>query len=186
MAGGVKGGAHKPHGYARRRYGCACEKCLPSGQAGDASRFRTLDELKHYPGGLARRRFGCDCRKCLPSGQAGSGSGPRILDRPLTPSERRRRSRQNLRDKPVPPGVKHGIYAARVYNCKCSTCRAVRNLHNDRKRRPWRYGIGVQGRWRELGGQKGKTVVCWPPRDAGPNWVCPECGRGPLQGREAA
>ncbi len=163
---------HRPASWARKQYGCDCSKCLPSGRP--AGGKLPMEQLTHGRKSIARRR-GCECRVCLPSGKPGSGSAPlEGRDVALTATERSRRLRARKRHQPVPDGVHHGIYAATVYRCKCSTCRAIRQTHNDILRRPWRWGKR-RGRYRQRLDRTVKLdVICWPPADAGPDWKC-EC-----------
>lgn len=96
----------------------------------------------------------------------------RILDtRPLTHAERQRRSRANLRGKPVPPHIKHGsTWARKAYGCGCDVCVAVKRAEDHRRRWGWletAYGIYDFG--------PEVTTIHWPPSDAGPDWTCPTC-----------
>lgn len=126
------------------------------------------DHLKHYPASIARRRYGCDCRKCLPSGRPDPGRPPKE-EGALSHAARQRKLRHSKKGQPVPPGTKHGVYTARVYACKCDDCRAAKARQNHRTKNPWMYRP-TRGRWVE---ENGTTRLCWPPRGAGPDWVCP-------------
>jgi len=161
---------HYPGAWARERYGCDCSGCKPG------RRTIPLAELKHRPGSIARRR-GCECKLCLPSGVVGSGGNGRVYaDRPLTRKERDDRSKRKLFGTPVPPTVKHGTYARRVYGCRCLICETI----GKRKKRPAvhprdRWRLTARGRWLTSKDDQGNKieVICWPPRDAGPDWTCP-------------
>jgi hypothetical protein len=124
--------------------------------------------LKHRPGSWARQKYGCDCRDCLPKGEGTPGRPPKG-DAALSPRERQARLRAAKKGQPVPPGTKHGIYAFKIYGCRCSTCRAAKVRQNHRVKNPWMYRP-LRGRWHE---EDGITTLCWPPVGAGPDWTCP-------------
>lgn len=120
--------------------------------------------LKHGSNTYASRVYGCSCRSCLPSGRRRPAKGQGAPRR-----EVHRRSRNRLNGRPVPPGVKHGIYTYNVYGCRCDTCRETSARRLYRQRRAWR--ATAHGRWVEHGDT---TTICWPPAGAGPDWAC-EC-----------
>lgn len=123
--------------------------------------------LQHGPGTRACQIYGCSCSTCLPSGRRrkphGKGDSSTV---------RQRRSRHKLKGKPVPPGVKHGIYAFKYYGCKCEDCQAANRERLHRQRHPWMYRE-TRGHWSTRGDL---TVLHWPPAAAGKDWTCPECG----------
>lgn len=119
---------------------------------------------KHGPNTYARRAYMCECSVCLPSGKAGTKHGEGKTYR-----ERDRKLRRDKAKQPVPATAKHGIYAYKVYQCKCSVCRAAMAAQRANQKHAWRKK--ARGRW--VDGPK-ETVICWPPHDAGPDWVCPD------------
>lgn len=124
--------------------------------------------LKHGPNTWAKQAYGCGCRVCLPSGRRWHVTEEK---KTLTGAERRRRSRNNLRGKPVPSGTKHGVYTYRVYNCRCDVCSAADS--RTRWRRRWAWLTRARGSYEFL---PDKIIVHWPPATAGADWTCPECG----------
>lgn len=125
------------------------------------------DGAKHGRNTKAARVYGCDCGVCLPSGrrQGRRGEGPT-----KTSTERQREMRERLRGKPVPPTTKHGNYAYRTYGCRCDVCVGAKRAKNSRERQ------GPPGRAvRIQGGEKGITVVHWPPAILEETWQCPHC-----------
>lgn len=128
--------------------------------------------LKHGPPTKANLAYGCNCTKCLPSGRRYAGTT-------LSTTERGRRLRKNKRGKPVPEGVKHGIYPYRVYRCRCDFCVHAHRLQGrrkrerlQRKREPLRRQPAV-GFWSVRGDN---DVLHWPPAGEGP-WTCPDCSQ---------
>lgn len=136
------------------------------------AKFWGLPVPPHLIHGQNRRAgniYGCDCELCLPSGRRLKERG-----RPLTRQERTRRSRQNLYGKPVPPGVKHGIYTYRVYGCTCEACRAANRAERWRAKNRWRET--ARGHWSTAirdGHQV--DVIHWPPAELDEPWLCPDC-----------
>lgn len=124
--------------------------------------------LKHGTNSYARRIYGCGCAECVPSGKR-TWKNRNHEDRPLTHAERQKKLRSNKRGKPVPPGTKHGTYAGRVYGCTCPICKAAKRRETARSANRWR--STAHGRWTTVGKSE---MICWPPRDAGPDWVCPD------------
>lgn len=123
--------------------------------------------LKHGPNTYAGQVYGCNCKTCLPSGKrkwknTEGASGPK------SHVERQRQLRADKKGTPVPAGTKHGEYAYRVYNCRCAICKAATAEHADRMRNRWR--ATAHGRWTTVGETE---MICWPPKNAGPDWVCP-------------
>lgn len=137
-----------------------------------------LEKLKHGPGSRARWLRGCTCDVCIRP-RNGVVMPSRVRpDRPLTHAERQKRLRDKLRGTPVPPGTKHGQYCRKVYGCDCAEAKAylreARKRHraaaaNRRRADP---DAPIWGRW-TLDPVRQLDVVCWPPRDAGPEWRCP-------------
>lgn len=126
--------------------------------------------LKHGKGTFAKKVYGCDCRDCLPSGRRNRRSD----GKPFTPRERRLRSRMKLRGKPVPPGVKHGIYTYNVYQCRCDDCRAANRAERVRTENRWRKT--ARGHWStEVRDGKQVEVIHWPPATLDEAWICPDC-----------
>lgn len=126
--------------------------------------------VKHGPNTHAAKYRGCDCRVCLPSGRrtwrnTEGATGPK--DRNAHHGALRARKKGT----PVPENVKHGVYGYRIYGCRCEACRAAIREVGLRQRNAWREKS--HGRWTTVGEFE---TICWPPRDAGPNWVCPSCG----------
>lgn len=121
--------------------------------------------LKHGQNSRACRIYGCDCKACLPSGRRV------IRGRRMSGAERQRKLRQAKKGKPVPPTVKHGVYASRVYGCPCDICRAARNrvLKRQRAKRHWKTtAVGI---WTTV---FDTTTIHWPPVGQG-TWTCPDC-----------
>lgn len=126
--------------------------------------------LKHGRNTFAAQCYGCDCSLCLPSGQR-----RRIReDRPLTTSERQRRSRANLKGTPVPEGTLHGAYTYRIYGCRCDLCIKAKAAEHQRLQNAWR--ATARGVWTELGES---VILHWKPATAGPDWICPDCHWAP-------
>lgn len=126
--------------------------------------------LKHGTRSHVRYVYGCDCVTCIPPDL--HRGGPRIIeDRPLTRVERSRRSRENLRGKPVPERVKHGLYTYQVYACRCDLCVKTHRASQAAKANLWRET--ARGHWVDL--PSGMTVLHWPSRTTAPMWVCPDC-----------
>lgn len=122
------------------------------------------DGLKHGTNSHARKMYGCQCEDCRPSRES-PGSGASHADR-------QRKLRQAKRGTPVPPGVKHGIYAYKVYGCPCDICVASNNRARRRRRQSWR--TKATGSWGS--GKDGTDVLHWPPVGVG-TWTCPACGQ---------
>jgi len=118
----------------------------------------------HGPNSRSRRVYGCKCLACVPSGKTRPAKGEGMPQ-----AERNRRLRQAKKGKPVPPTVKHGKYAYRTYGCRCDVCRAA----SERARSTHTWERKTHGVWTE--GPR-TTTLCWPPRNAGPDWRC-DCGR---------
>lgn len=139
--------------------------------------------VKHGPTSHARKVYGCRCAICTPRGEEeGTHRTTGEPDRPMTHDERQKRLRARKRGTPVPPGTKHGIYTSRVYRCKCDICRAAKSAQYRRKVDRWRET--ARGRWTSDGIM---DTICWPPRDAGPEWTCPGCASTPThQNKEVA
>lgn len=129
--------------------------------------------LKHGQVTYVAKVYGCACSACLPSGKR-TYRNDEARERPFTPTERRKRSRHNLRGKPVPEGVKHGIYTYKVYQCRCAPCCQAEADRKSRARPPWQ--AKARGRWTESKDSAGfpVDVICWPPAGAGPDWKCPD------------
>lgn len=124
--------------------------------------------LRHGPGTRASAIYGCDCKTCLPSGKRVRKAWRD--EPPLTKLERQNRSRASLRGQAVPPGNKHGIYAYRVYGCRCEDCELAKKRADHKSKNPWLYRP-TRGRW-NVGEET--TTVCWPPAGADPTtWRCP-------------
>lgn len=123
---------------------------------------------KHGPKSMAYRHYGCACRVCLPSGKRHDGENP------IPHNERQKKLRATKKGTPVPEGTKHGIYTARTYGCTCKICDAAKKTASHREKNPWMYRP-THGRWtmRKDSGGALVDVLCWPPKDAGPDWVCP-------------
>ena len=127
--------------------------------------------LKHGPATWAAKVYGCPCSTCLPSGKR-TWKHTEGATGPLSGTERGRRLRASKRGQPVPEGTKHGGYASRVYGCKCEVCRGANAAEKHEKDNAWR--ALARGRWQTIGDRwRGIEVICWPPKDAGPDWVCP-------------
>lgn len=125
---------------------------------------------KHGPRSYAARYYGCPCKVCLPSGRR-KWINAEDREAPMTHAERQKKLREAKKGKPVPEGVKHGIYTARVYQCPCEVCKAAKKKSSrQEKRRSWR--DRAYGHWTTA---NGVDTICWPPKDAGPDWVCPGC-----------
>lgn len=122
--------------------------------------------LKHGRNTYAFKVYGCDCLVCLPAGKR------RVMTPGGTPAkERNRKLRENKWGKPVPPGVKHGIYAYKVYGCRCDICKTAANSQREEYRNTWR--TRATGSW----SKQGKAdVLHWPPVGRG-IWTCPDCGQ---------
>lgn len=121
----------------------------------------------HGQNSYAARYLGCDCKTCLPSGKrkwmhVEGAAGPQ------SHRERQQRLRAAKRGTPVPAGTKHGLYTYHVYNCRCAICKAAAAADSHEKRNRWR--ATAHGRWTTVGENE---TICWPPKDAGPDWVCP-------------
>jgi cytochrome c5 len=129
--------------------------------------------IRHHQRGRSRYVYGCTCELCIPPGL--HPGGPRLGENALTGAERRKRSREKLRGKPVPSHVKHGIYAAQVYRCPCDVCHKAKLAQREAQRNRWRETS--HGHWVDL--PSGFTVLHWPPANAQPGWECPECGEVP-------
>ncbi len=126
--------------------------------------------IKHGPNTFASKVRGCDCKKCLPSGRriwVNREEG----DVSLTHLQRQKKLRDSKKNTPVPAGAKHGVYAYRIYNCRCDVCRATVSGAAKRQANAWREFS--RGRWTTTGDSE---TICWPPKNAGPDWVCPGCG----------
>jgi hypothetical protein len=149
-----EGLVHGGDSWARRAYGCRCADCKV--RKGRVKKGRP--PLVHGPNSLSRRRYKCECADCV------NPEKPKAL----THNERQKKLRAAKWGKPVPPSVKHGIYAARTYGCKCELCVEAKKAADHKKRNPWMYRP-TRGRWRE---ENGKTILCWPPAGAGPDWRC--------------
>jgi hypothetical protein len=148
---------HLTHGrktVARRRYGCECSVCLPSGQP----RMAKLTG-KHGPKTKAKQH-GCDCHLCLPSGRRCPPKG-----QGLTPAQTQAALRARKQGQPVPDHVKHGRYAYRTYACRCEVCRA--SVSRARKSK----GLAMVAAVKD----DGLAVLHWPPVGDG-DWTCPDCG----------
>lgn len=121
------------------------------------------DGLKHGNNSWARAAYGCSCKECLPTGQR---TWVHREDRPapLTATERSRRSRANLRGKPVPPNVKHGIYARKFYGCPCDVCKEATRRASHRSKNAWMYRE-TAGHWTKGKDSTGAPVdrIWWPP-----------------------
>ena len=100
-----------------------------------------------------------------------SGSSGSVSRQSKTKTERHRKLKENLHGRPVPAHLKHGLYTARMYGCKCPICRAAHVAAKKQYRDRWMKS--ARGLW-TIGAKK--TTLCWPPRDAGPDWTC-DCGR---------
>lgn len=125
--------------------------------------------LKHGPNNYAARVYGCGCKVCLPSGRrkwvnTEGATGPKSR------TQRNAELRAKKKNTPVPDGVKHGVYTYRVYNCRCPTCQAAAAVVAARQANAWR--AIAHGRWTTVGDSE---TICWPPKNAGPDWVCPSC-----------
>ena len=95
-------------------------------------------------------------------------AGVQVLeDRPLTATERYRRSKANLAGRPVPPHVKHGIYTAKVYRCSCPVCKTARAAAKHKVKNPWMYRK-TRGHWARGVDATGSPVdvIWWPPSGA--------------------
>lgn len=124
---------------------------------------------KHGPTSHVRQVYGCDCSLCLPSGQRNSQT---LGTKPLTPNERDRRLRASKRGQPVPPGLQHGGYTYRTYACRCDVCTKWNRERGVREKQAWRKK--ARGRWtKALRDGAEYDIICWPPRNAGPDWKCP-------------
>lgn len=131
--------------------------------------------LIHGNMSYAARIYGCNCKLCLPSGKR-SWTNTEGRTGPKTPHERNRELRANKKGQPVPEGTKHGVYTYNVYNCRCAACKKAYALENERKRNAWR--ANSHGRWDT---REEVDIICWPPKNADPDWVCPSCGSSPNQ-----
>lgn len=126
--------------------------------------------LQHGKGTFAKKVYGCDCVECLPSGRRRQVNG----GRPLTGRERRMRSRHNLKGKPVPPGVKHGIYTYNVYGHRCDDCLAASRAERERRENRWRET--ARGHWSTaIRDGHEVDVIHWPPAELDEPWICPDC-----------
>lgn len=130
--------------------------------------------LKHGTNTWAAKVYGCDCKLCLPSGKRRSRNGEGKSAR-----QRQRESRARLLGQPVPPDVKHGVYAYHMYGCRCPTCRGARSDQQYRRKNRWRETS--RGEWTE---RDGKDIIHWPPRDAEYPWVCPTCDHKIMEARQ--
>ena len=131
--------------------------------------------LKHGPNLYAAKVYGCPCKVCLPTGRR-KWKNIEGATGPKSHADRQRALRQRKKGQPVPPGTKHGEYAYRVYGCRCKVCKAATAEHADRMRNRWRET--AHGRWTTVGVYE---TICWPPKNADPDWVCPSCGSSPNQ-----
>ena len=129
------------------------------------------DGIKHGPNTHAARAYGCDCKVCLPSGRR-KWTSIEGATGPKSPKQRRDESRKRLHGTPVPEGTKHGIYAYHVYGCRCATCVAAKRA-GDARRHWTNKARGRYSEGKDAAGQP-TTIRCWPPRDAGPDWQCPD------------
>lgn len=76
----------------------------------------------------------------------------------------------------------HGtVYGGRERKCPCTPCRQAASEYWSRLARERREKTSTKvpgpsvkpearGLWTE---DRGTTTLCWPPRDAGPDWKCP-------------
>lgn len=121
---------------------------------------------RHGQQSWAAKVYGCDCKECLPSGER-IWRSREDRDRPLAHGERQRRLRQKKRGQPVPPNVKHGIYANRTYGCICEICTAAKKKNSHRKSNPWMYRP-TRGHWSTGRNSSGAPVdlIWWPPLGA--------------------
>lgn len=120
--------------------------------------------LKHGQTTWACKVYGCDCKLCLPTGRRNRPRG-----QAKTPVERDREYRHRKRGQPVPPGRKHGAWTYRSYKCRCAVCVAGNAALRKATAERWRER--ARGRWVD---GKTLTVICWPPKNAGPEWSCPD------------
>ena len=123
--------------------------------------------LKHGSNTYAAKVYGCPCKVCLPSGRR-KWLHIEGEQAPQSHVERQRRLRARKKGTPVPPGTKHGEYTYRVYSCRCTICKAATAEHSERMRNRWRET--AHGRWTTVGDYE---TICWPPKNAGPEWTCP-------------
>lgn len=112
----------------------------------------------HGPATWSRKVYGCPCPTCLPSREV-TWKSDEGRTRSYTSAERQKRSRENLRGRPVPLGTKHGLYVRRFYGCKCPICSDAVRLRNHRAKNPWMYRR-THGHW----SMDGKSDIIWWPR----------------------
>lgn len=95
-----------------------------------------------------------------------------------TPSHAQRqiKLRQAKQGTQVPPDLAHGVYTYRVYRCRCDICIAAKQAGDQRRRIENHWTTRARGRYSEGKDGDGSptTIVCWPPRNAPPDWVCPD------------
>ncbi len=128
----------------------------------------TPPTIKHGPNTYAAKVYGCPCKVCLPSGRRKWMNREDGEPAALTHAQRQKRLRQSKKNTPVPPGTKHGIYTYRIYNCRCDICQAAQAAAHHQQINAWREN--AHGRWTTVGENE---MICWPPADAGPDWICP-------------
>lgn len=142
---------------------------------------------KHGQGTWAAKVYGCDCKKCLPTGRRLRPRGQRIPH-----AERQQKLRESKHGQPVPPSVKHGIYAYKIYGCRCDPCVLASNAR--RRRRTWAWLKNATGHYAFAAKKDADNfdvdVIHWPPAGTG-IWTCPDCGiqlrhRPATQRQEAA
>lgn len=129
--------------------------------------------LKHGPNTYAVKYYGCPCGICLPSGRR-TWANTEDATGPKSHAERQKALRLAKRGQAVPASVKHGVYAYWTYDCKCDICSSAVSRGLARRRNAWR--SRARGRWTTVGENE---MICWPPRDAEPDWICPDCASGP-------
>lgn len=123
--------------------------------------------LKHGSNSYARRIYACGCELCLPSGKR-TWRYRNDETRALTHAERQSKYRAGKYGTTPPPHIKHGVSTYQIYGCRCSICREAVSVQRAKKKNAWREN--ARGHWTSDG-----TVdtICWPPNNAGPDWVCP-------------
>jgi len=128
--------------------------------------------LAHGPKTWACHVYGCGCQVCLPSGRR-TWRNTEDATGPLSHRDRQKKYQARLKGRPVPEG-KHGERGYRLYGCRCDICKAERRAKDLRQRNAWRNR--ARGRYSEGkdGDGQATTVICWPPRDAPPDWTCPD------------
>lgn len=124
------------------------------------------EHLKHGSGTRAARIYGCDCKTCLPTGRRWRKTNEKPTP---THRDRQKKLREAKKGQPVPPDVKHGVYAYSVYGHRCDICRAAAAATFARRQNRWRET--ATGHWDDAGEM---TVLHWPPRGVG-MWECPDC-----------